>query len=142
MIYQTKTYQETESLAQKVLAKVINKNIICLSGELGTGKTTFVRGLARNLGITKRILSPTFVLLRQYKVNDKKSRFDFLYHLDCYRLQKSQDLEVLGMREIINDKKNLLVIEWPEIAKSVFHLSFIDIIFKYEKTGRKIEIIY
>ncbi len=82
--------------------------VILLSGDLGAGKTAFVRGFAKGLGITRTISSPTFVFLKIY---------DRLYHLDLYRLENPNQFEMLGIREIIeSDPKKIFIIEWPEKA--------------------------
>lgn len=80
---------------------------LCLSGELGAGKTTLAQGIARGLQISRRITSPTFTLLQEYSGRLR------LYHLDCYRLGGPDDLEPLGADEWLG-RDGLTVIEWPE----------------------------
>lgn len=107
--YLTSSEQETKKLARK-FAKIFQTGIIALIGELGSGKTTFVQGFAKGLGIKEKIISPTFVLIRQHKIPKTKK---VLYHIDLYRLEKNYSQE-LGLEEIINDPKNIVVIEWAE----------------------------
>ena len=97
---------------------------MALSGELGGGKTTFVQGFMTGAGIKKKITSPTFVLLKNYKL---------IYHIDCYRLKKAKELLDLGLREILINPKNIVLIEWPEIVKKYLPKSAIWIKFKYGK---------
>ena len=83
MIYHSGSEKETQKIAGSLASKVINSKkpvIIALEGELGAGKTTFVRGFLRSLGVKDKVKSPTFVLMRHYKKGDKE-----IYHLDCYR---------------------------------------------------------
>jgi len=81
-----------------------------LHGELGAGKTTFVQGFVKGLGITERIISPTFIIMRRYGY-DKK----FLYHIDLYRIETLHDIEGLGIQELFDDTSNpFILIEWPE----------------------------
>ena len=86
--------------------------IICLSGNLGAGKTTFAQACAKVLGITDRVTSPTFVLIKTY--NLQLTTFNKLVHIDAYRLKSGEELEKLGWDEIISDPRNLIFIEWPE----------------------------
>ncbi len=97
----TNSPQETKKLAGN-LARKLKGGIIALSGDLGTGKTTFVQGFAKGLGIKDKIISPTFVLIRQYKN---------LYHIDLYRINT---FDHLGLEEILSDKNNIVLIEWAE----------------------------
>lgn len=93
------------------LTKEISGGIIALSGELGTGKTTFIQGFARSLGIKEKIISPTFILIRQHKI-PKTNRT--LYHIDLYRLEKTPEVKELGLEEIWSNPKNIVLIEWAE----------------------------
>lgn len=84
--------------------------ILALSGDLGAGKTTFIQGLAKGLGINQKIVSPTFILMRSYQ-----GKFDF-YHLDLYRLEGNIEAQVrdLGVFDLMKDSKNVIAIEWAE----------------------------
>ena len=102
----TTSAEETKHLA-KTLAKKFKRGTIALTGELGAGKTTFIQGFAKGLGIKEKIISPTFVLIRQHKN---------LYHVDLYRLNDFKDL---GLEEILSDKNNIVLIEWAEKLKKL-----------------------
>jgi len=90
--------------------------ILALTGELGSGKTTFVQGVARGLGIKSRIISPTFILVRNYEVRSQKYEVRNFYHIDLYRLEKNIEFEVrnLGIKDIWSDPENIVAIEWAE----------------------------
>ncbi|MDO8558497.1 MAG: tRNA (adenosine(37)-N6)-threonylcarbamoyltransferase complex ATPase subunit type 1 TsaE [bacterium] len=113
----TKSASETKKLG-KILAKealkTICKNrlphalVISLEGNLGSGKTTFAKGFARSLGVAKNILSPTFVLIKQYRFG----RIGNFFHIDCYRLGRSRDMETLGLGDIFADSHAIVLIEW------------------------------
>ena len=90
---------------------------IALSGELGAGKTLFVKGLARGLGLRAQIQSPTFIIMRRHTL--KRSAFKHFWHVDCYRLKKQSELAALHFREILNDPKNIIAIEWAERVKKL-----------------------
>jgi len=126
---------QTKKLAEK-FAKEILKNkskkksfIIGLEGELGGGKTTFIQGLAKGLGVKEKILSPTFVIMK---------KFNNFYHIDCYRTQKSKELLDLGFKEIISNPENIVVVEWAEKIKEIMPKNTIWIKFKFvnEKTRK------
>src|SRR3990167_10169634 len=84
----TENANETKKFGREFSAFLKGGETICLSGDLGSGKTTFVQGLAKRFGI-ERIISPTFILMRTYKIDDKyqKGGIKYLYHLDLYRLE-------------------------------------------------------
>ncbi len=102
----TNSSEETKKLAEN-LAKQITQGVIALSGDLGAGKTTFVQGFAKGLGIKDSIISPTFVLIRQYKN---------LYHVDLYRINT---FDHLGLEEILSNPNNIVLIEWAEKLKKL-----------------------
>lgn len=108
--YISKSADETKAIGAK-LAKEIPYGVIALSGELGAGKTTFVQGFAQGLGIKEKILSPTFVLIRQQRI---VKRNQMLYHIDLYRLEGGKYFPQLGLKEIINNPNHLILIEWAE----------------------------
>lgn len=106
----TKTAQETRNYGKKLAEKIKNGGVVCLYGNLGAGKTTLVQGIAKGLGIKQKITSPTFVIMRQYSN---------LYHLDLYRLNSFEEIKILGVEEIWQDKNNILIIEWPEKIEEI-----------------------
>lgn len=113
MKIKTRSEKETKKIGKKVAKKIKKgKNrILALDGDLGAGKTTFVQGFAREWGI-KEITSPTFVIMKKYKLKEKN--FDYLFHIDCYRLKDKKELKQLNFKEIIKNKNNIILIEWPE----------------------------
>lgn len=111
--------------------------VIGLRGDLGSGKTTFVKGLAQALGVGEHVTSPTFVIEKIYTLKGRK--FDCLVHVDAYRLESGGELEVLGWKETISNNKNLVVIEWPERVSEVMpkNTAYIDFEF-IDENKRKI----
>lgn len=91
---------------------------MALSGNLGAGKTTFAKGLAKGLGIKKNITSPTFVILKSYKT-DYGGNIEQLIHVDCYRMKDENDAEGVGLPEYFSRKNYLVLIEWPEKITSI-----------------------
>ena len=104
-------------------------SIVCLYGELGSGKTTFVQGFARGLGITARLLSPTFVIVRRYHL---RQYFRFLYHIDCYRLSSAFEQKALGLSEIFADSNSVVAVEWADTLGRLLPRKRIDVHFTVE----------
>jgi tRNA threonylcarbamoyladenosine biosynthesis protein TsaE len=102
------------SFAHRLRAAIPSRQaalVVALQGPLGAGKTTFVQGMARALGVTAQPKSPTFLLAKEYLIPDTPYH---LWHLDCYRLQSHRDLVAIDMHRAFKDPKNIIVIEWPE----------------------------
>lgn len=150
MIHDSKSPKNTKELGHFLLNHIYlntrkNALVIGLEGELGAGKTTFVQGLAHILGIKAKVKSPTFNLMKKYPIPKTKNQelrtTNFLYHLDCYRLKDHNDLLVLGIKDILKDKDNVLVIEWPEKVKKILPKKYIKIKIEHVSEGqRKIKI--
>lgn len=111
---QTYNFEETRKVGEEFVRSLQGGDVICLRGDLGAGKTTFMQGLAKGLGITHRIISPTFIILRTYNLPQKKNGIAHLYHMDLYRTESQDDLEGLGISEIFKEKDVLVAIEWSE----------------------------
>ncbi len=111
-----------------------------LSGDLGSGKTTFIQGIAQGLKIKEKITSPTFVIMKKYNIQYSSSNIKHLYHIDCYRIN-SQDLLELGFKEIISQPENLVILEWAKRVKKALPQETVWINFEYlDQDKRKIEI--
>lgn len=128
----SKNVKETREIAKIFLDKILkdkknkeNATIVCLSGDLGAGKTAFTQCVAKHLDIENKITSPTFVIMKKYPI--KLKGYKFLFHLDAYRLKNEKELLNLGWEGIIADKNHLVFIEWPENVKKIIpaHAKFI-----------------
>lgn len=114
----THTPEETEVFAGEVARKLALKGratstIVALQGDLGAGKTVFVQGVARSLGIEERVTSPTFVIEKVYRLAEG-APWKHLVHIDAYRLEGEGELRTIGWDECATDPGNLIMIEWPE----------------------------
>lgn len=106
IILTTNNEQETKQIANKITKKLPNGSVICLLGDLGAGKTTFVRGVAETLNIKEVVQSPTFNIMKIYLKGDKP-----LIHIDAYRLADVNN--DIGLDEYIGYETGLTMIEWP-----------------------------
>ena len=147
--------EKTWEIAENLLSGLGDNNFIVLKGELGSGKTTFAQGMLKALGAKGPFTSPTFVIIKKYRTNSniktqvskQQSRTrnckmaincKAIYHLDCYRVNDKNMLE-LGWEEIINNKSNLILVEWPERIKSILPKKYLQIEFKIlDENKRKI----
>ncbi|MFC1653660.1 tRNA (adenosine(37)-N6)-threonylcarbamoyltransferase complex ATPase subunit type 1 TsaE [Patescibacteria group bacterium] len=123
----TNSPEETEKFAHDFAKTLKPGSVIALHGELGGGKTTFTRGLAKGLGVEDRVSSPTFVLMRDYDLPKKDG--SKLHHLDLYRINSSDELRSLDLDELVNQETNIFVIEWAEKAdkkelEKAIHIDF------------------
>ncbi|MCK5095796.1 MAG: tRNA (adenosine(37)-N6)-threonylcarbamoyltransferase complex ATPase subunit type 1 TsaE [Candidatus Pacebacteria bacterium] len=120
MTKQRVTQKDLKTVAKKLVADCERYHsdwatVVALQGDLGAGKTTFTREVAHVLGVKGAITSPTFVIEKIYGLPKKgKSRFSRFVHIDAYRLEGSDELDVLGWHRIVNDPQNLIFIEWPK----------------------------
>ena len=128
----TENALETIVVARQVAEKCHVPVVICLYGELGSGKTTFVQGFAKALGVTARLLSPTFIIVRRYQI-PKKS--EVLYHIDLYRTNSAKEVEGVGLAEIFSDPHAYVLIEWAEKLTKNLPEKRIDIWFTVHAKG-------
>ncbi|MBL7045982.1 MAG: tRNA (adenosine(37)-N6)-threonylcarbamoyltransferase complex ATPase subunit type 1 TsaE [Parcubacteria group bacterium] len=91
--------------------------VVALYGDLGSGKTTFVKAVAGELGVEQTVTSPTFVLEKIYKLEGK--RFEHLIHIDAYRLDSKEELLALGWDSIVRNPKNLIFVEWADKVEEI-----------------------
>lgn len=138
---------ELQSVAKEVLTLLTkmkredSASVLALHGDLGAGKTTYMKALARELDVTEEVTSPTFVVMKHYEVGAKKAElFSHLYHLDLYRIEDLSELGPLNFHEILKDPKVLLAIEWAERADALLpaHTVHMHIIHKGSDTERTI----
>jgi len=113
----SKTEKDTDQLASKLASQLKGGEVIALVGDLGAGKTRFVKGLAKAYNIKKNITSPTFVLMKVYPVSHNPFSISQLVHVDAYRLEEPQELFYLGIEEYLNKPDTIVVIEWADKIK-------------------------
>lgn len=141
----SKSLKDTEKIAREFVEKEFVRNkdgafVVGLYGDLGSGKTAFTQAVAKCLGVKETVTSPTFVIEKIYKLNNKY--FDHLIHIDAYRLKSENELLHLGWEEIAKNPKNIIFIEWPERVAEILpdDIKKISFTFIGEQT-RRIEIV-
>ena len=124
---------EINQTTKLITREISNFSVILLRGELGSGKTTIVSSILKELGVTENITSPTFSIVNQYKISGKK-----INHFDLYRVKSELELDVIGFDEYFDDF-SISFIEWPEIAKNRIYENYLDIYIKFiDDTTREI----
>lgn len=109
--YQTHSAEETIELGRKLAPELAPLRLVLLRGDLGTGKTTLVKGIAEGLKAAQQeeVTSPTFTLIHEYRGPETN-----VFHIDLYRIEKRRELDTLGIDELLTQDHNLLLIEWGE----------------------------
>ena len=125
--------EETLELAQNFESEKFPNMVICLNGELGSGKTLFVKGIAQALGIDESITSPTFTIVKEYLNGEMP-----LYHFDVYRLDGNTD--GVGIEEYFN-KNGIVVIEWANTIQDILPAERLDIKFKVVDEDKRVLVI-
>lgn len=120
--YTTRSEEDTMELAENIESEKFPGMVICLDGELGSGKTVFVKGFAKSLGITENITSPTFNIVKEYENGEMP-----LYHMDVYRLEESD--QTIGFNDYFKSE-GVTIIEWAELIEDKLPDERLDIKFK------------
>ena len=138
MVFNSQSVDDTYFLARKFAQSISKGNVVALIGNLGTGKTTFTKGLAKALGILENVGSPTFKLVSEYVGTDS-----VLYHIDAYRLEGSKDFLNIGGEEYLTIEDGITVIEWADIIGDILDDDVIQVKFariQNNSEARRIEI--
>ncbi len=135
-----KKEEELQTVATRVLELLIKQkdingiSVLALSGDLGAGKTSFMKVLAHAIGVVEEVTSPTFVVMNHYEIESdtgaqKTEFFAHLYHLDAYRIEEQDEMRVIHFDEILKTEHALVCIEWAERIKELLpaHTMFMDI---------------
>lgn len=135
MEYKITTHNEFETieLAQNFESEKFENMVICLDGDLGSGKTVFTKGIANGLGIEENITSPTFTIIKEYTTGEMP-----LYHMDVYRLDGKVD--GIGIEEYYN-KGGIVIIEWAKTIKDYLPDERLEITFKVVDENKRLLII-
>jgi len=112
--------EKTQELGERFAGEyLVTGSVVALFGDLGAGKTQFVKGVARALGIDDRELtSPTFALANEYECRLPDGTDTTLFHLDCYRFEKPEELLELGIEDYLQPQYAMTIVEWPERIKN------------------------
>lgn len=143
--YITHSAEETRDLGKRLAQEIVPGTLLCLAGDLGAGKTTFTQGFLEGLGAARPYVSPTFVIMKQYDLPRRQaglavptaSGIERIYHADAYRVEE-KDFETLGFAEWREDKKGIVILEWPERVKNLIPPNAINITFTSKSENERI----
>jgi len=150
-VFNTSNFKETQELGKILASEITPGALICLTGDLGSGKTTFTQGLLKGLNVTGPFTSPTFLIIKNYqkeipisksqfpnKSKIKKYKIRNIYHVDAYRVT-SRDILNLGWKEMVAEKNNIIIIEWANRIRKIIPRGALWIKFEWlDQNKRKI----
>ena len=127
--------EDTKKLGQELAKEILKRKgvaafVVFLDGDLGTGKTTLVKEIIFALGVKEKVKSPTFTIIEPYELNNEN-----IYHVDLYRIIDPTELEIIGLREYLNESNAIIFIEWPE--KSYGYLKKFDLKISLKHSSEK-----
>ncbi|MBS3747850.1 MAG: tRNA (adenosine(37)-N6)-threonylcarbamoyltransferase complex ATPase subunit type 1 TsaE [Wenzhouxiangellaceae bacterium] len=120
------------ALGARLARDLAGGQVVTLSGDLGAGKTTLVRGMLRGLGFQGRVKSPSYGLVESYKVAGLE-----IHHLDLYRLGEPEELDFIGLEDLLG-QQSVLLVEWPERARDRLPATTARIRIEHQGSGRKV----
>jgi len=117
--------KEIPEISRKILEKILkskskNATVLAFSGDLGAGKTTITKEIAKQFGVKRNIISPTFVIMKIYEVGKDSLfflKFKKFIHIDAYRFDQEDEILKIGWKDMEEDKDNFIILEWPENVK-------------------------
>jgi tRNA threonylcarbamoyladenosine biosynthesis protein TsaE len=136
LIFESESIEQTERIAADLAKELNGGECVALHGEMGAGKTQFVRGLVRGMGGNPNsVSSPTFVLLNIYDTGRVK-----VFHLDAYRIKGAEDFEAIGFSELL-EERGVVVVEWAERVERLLPMNRVDVFIKASgEMSRHIEV--
>jgi tRNA threonylcarbamoyladenosine biosynthesis protein TsaE len=134
---QINSLKELDEAAQQLIGLMNNNKVFAFYGEMGAGKTTFIKSICRALGVTDNITSPTFALVNEYNTNNGQS----VFHFDCYRIKNTEEAYDIGAEEYFYSNQ-LCFIEWPEKIEELLPAKRVDVTIKVvSNTKREISVV-
>lgn len=135
MVVTTRSEAQTLALGRRLGRLLQGYDVVCLDGDLGSGKTTLTKGLARGAGSRSRVASPTFALARIYR-----SPRWLIYHLDLYRVSADQTRDI-GLEEFTSDPRGICVVEWPKAGEAYYPKDRLEVRLAHLKAGRRLRLV-
>ncbi len=141
-ILATHSAEETRDFGKKLAGEISPGTLLCLTGDLGAGKTTLVQGLLEGLGAVRPFVSPTFVIMKQYDlVAPSMTGIARVYHADAYRVE-AKDFTEIGFAEWRADPQGLVILEWPERIADILPEKRMNIVItSISEIGREIKVV-
>ncbi len=143
-IYSSFSEEETFQLGIDFSMRLNAGDIIAFYGELGAGKTEFIKGICQGMNVDEIVSSPTYTIVNQYVGEDRRRHTIDIYHVDLYRIENAGELIEVGLADLLQDDDSIKLIEWAENADSILPAVRYDIYFftLNEENTRRIEVIH
>lgn len=149
MIMDTETYssyseEETFEIGANFSSRLQAGDVIAFYGELGAGKTEFIKGICQGMNVEEIVSSPTYTIINQYAGEDRRRRAVDIYHIDLYRIENAGELIEVGLSEFLADGNSIKLIEWAENAEAILPAERYDIYFVAldDENSRRIEVMH
>lgn len=143
MDYPVENLSETREVVRKLITSLQTISprksalVVGLEGELGTGKTAFVREFVSEIGRGAEVTSPTFILMQKFPISENDIPFTEVVHIDAYRIEDPEELLVLSWEELIKNPRNLIFVEWPERVETILPPDALAIHFEFKDDGTR-----
>ena len=131
MEFKNSSLAQLPGISKAVLTLCKKENVVCFYGEMGSGKTTLIKQICKDLGVLDEVKSPTFSLVNEYKNGDG----DIVYHFDFYRINSLEEVYDIGIEEYF-DSGNLMLVEWPEKVEELLPTSYVKVNLEYAEDSR------
>jgi tRNA threonylcarbamoyladenosine biosynthesis protein TsaE len=143
-IYSSSSEEETFQLGIDFSMRLNAGDVIAFYGELGAGKTEFIKGICQGMNVDEIVSSPTYTIVNQYEGEDRRRHAVEIYHVDLYRIENAGELLEVGLYDLLADDRSIKLIEWAENAESILPAIRYDIYFVTldDENARRIEIVH
>lgn len=143
-VYTSFSEDDTSTLGVTFSERLVPGDLVACHGELGAGKTEFIKGICDGLEVHEIVSSPTYTIVNQYGGEDRRGTSIVLYHVDLYRIESPSELVEIGLDEVFADPRAIKLVEWAENAASMLPGSRYDVYFTAldDENSRKIEIVH
>lgn len=143
-VYSSTSEEETFHFGIEFSRRIVPGDVIAFYGDLGAGKTEFIKGICEGLAVREIVSSPTFNIVNEYRGEDRNGRSLMLFHIDLYRIEETSELVEIGMEETLADTHAVKLIEWAEIAEAILPRARYDVklIALDDENSRRIEVIH
>jgi tRNA threonylcarbamoyladenosine biosynthesis protein TsaE len=143
-IYSSFDEEETFQLGVDFSGRLTPGEVVAFFGDLGAGKTEFIKGICQGMNVEEIVSSPTYTIVNQYSGEDRSERSVDIYHVDLYRIENAKELIELGLADLMADAASIKLIEWAENAESILPPVRYDIYFVTldDENSRRIEIVH
>lgn len=143
-VYSSTSEEETFHLGIEFSRRIVPGDVVAFYGDLGAGKTEFIKGICDGLAVREIVSSPTFNIVNEYRGEDRNGRTLTLFHIDLYRIENASELVEIGMEETLANAQAVKLIEWAEIAEAILPRERYDVKLTAldDENSRRIEVIH